>query len=178
MDICDFIPEKSQNWIVKNNTIYFKKHGLIPILKKIDGNYYISLDRRILRKVLKLSQHLVNLNQSFFYCDRITICDKHIYSENLEKIIRNYVLCLEDQVFFDFVKNSDYDYINNLTDFLNCYDCHSIFKMVYENLKSGHFLKMWVDWYTRTSHYTVKNEEIRDYYMGLERQIKLNIFFS
>lgn len=178
MDIYDFIPEKNQNWIVSNNTIYFKKHGLIPILKKIDGQYYISLDRRVLKKVLKLTSHLISLEQPFFYCDRLTISEKHIYSEDLELIIKNYILSLEDEIFFDFVQNSEFDYINNLTEFLNMYDCHSIFKNVYESLKFGHFQKMWVDWYTRTTHYVVKNEEIRDFFMGLERQIKLNIFFS
>jgi hypothetical protein len=178
MDIFDFIPEKNQNWVVSDNVIYFRKHGLIPILKKIDGCYYISLDRRIMRKVLKLTNHLLKLEQSFFYCDRLTICEKHIHSEDIEQIVRNYIMCLEDEIFFKFVQNSEFDYINNLTQFLNLYDCHSTFKMIYESLKHPHFMKMWVDWYSRTSYYVVKNEEIRDFFMGLERQIKLNIFFS
>jgi len=178
MDIEKFIPELNSNWVVRHNTLYYKKGGLIPLLKKIDGIYFISLDRRAMKKVIKLMNHTQTMGINFYLCDRMTIAEKHIYSEDLERIVRNYLLGLSDENFFYYIQNSNFDYIENLTNFLNLYDCHRIFKKLYDHLMHNHFMKLSVDWYTRITHHEVKNEEIRDFYQILERQIKLNVFFS
>jgi hypothetical protein len=178
MDIERFIPDSNPNWIARHETLYYKKGGLIPLFKKIDGNYYISLDRRATKKVTKLMKKLQDMGIIFYLCDRMTIAEKHIYNEHLERIIRNYLLALSDENFFYHIQNSNFDYIQNLTDFLNMYDCHRLFKKVYDSLLNLHFLKISIDWYTRTKYHEIKNEEIRDFYQILERQIKLNIFFS
>jgi hypothetical protein len=178
MDIYELLPEKNSNWVIKNNIVYFNKGVLIPILKKIDDNWFISLDRRILKKVLLLSNHLTEINHPFFYCDRITINEKYIYNQDLERIIGNYLMCLDNEVFFKFISNSKFDYEVNLTEFLNLYNCHGIFKVVYENCKKSHFLKKFTLWYVNQESYAVENEKIRDYYLNLSRQIKLNVFFS
>ncbi len=74
MDIEKLIPDKNdQNWYVDHNTIYFRKSGSIPVLKKIDGVYYVSLDLRIRNKVTKMINHLNKLELDFLLCDRITI---------------------------------------------------------------------------------------------------------
>lgn len=178
MDIERFIPDNNQNWHVKHETLYFKKLGSIPILKKIDNIWFITLDRRVTRAIIKLIKRFIELEESFFFCDRMSINEKHIYSEDLEGMIRNQLLALSDETFFKFISRSDFDYINNLTKFLNFYDCHKTFKSVYEKLKRDHFNKQWMDWYARKEYWQVNNEEIRDYFGILERQIKLNIFFS
>lgn len=178
MDFERFIPEINDKWFVKHQTIYFTKGGSIPLLKKIDGVYYISLDRRATRKVIKLIKKLNELDVEFYLCDRMTIAEKHIHREDLDNIIKNYLYAISDEVFFDFIQGSEFDYINNLTNFLNLYDCHKTFKHYYDKLKVNHFEKMWNDWYTMRTFYVVKNEDIRNYYSILERQIKLNIFFS
>ena len=178
MDIDKFIPDNSENWIIKHNTIYFKKYGLIPILKKIDGHTFISLDRRITKPVIKIAKKLSKMEEPFFFCDRNTICEKNIHIEDINNIVRNYVIAISDETFFKFIANSDFDYINNLASFLTTYDCHRTFKAVYDYQKHNLFHKKWIDWYSNKDYWQVKNEEIRDYYSILERQIKLNIFFS
>jgi hypothetical protein len=178
MDIEKFIPDVNPNWVVRHDILYYKKGGLIPILKKIDGNYFVSLDRRATKKVTKLMKKLQDMGIIFYLCDRMTIVEKHIYNQDIERIIRNYLLGLSDENFFNYIQNSNFDYIQNLTDFLNMYDCHRLFKKVYDSLLHGHFAKVTMDWYTRTKYNIVENVEIRDFYQILERQIKLNIFFS
>lgn len=178
MDIEKLIPESNNNWYVNHNTIYFIKNGSIPILRKIDGVYYVSLDLRVTNRVIKIIKHLTYLRVNFHLCDRNTISEKHIYNEDIERIIKNYILALTNEVFFRFIQDSEFDYIRNLTEFLNLYDCHSKFKYIYDYLKVQTFEKVWMDWYTRTEHYNVKNEEIRYFYSILERQIKLNLFFD
>jgi hypothetical protein len=178
MDINILIPENNNSWYVKHNTIYFLKYGAIPVLKKIDGVYYVSLDNRITKKVIKIIKHLTKLKIVFYLCDRMTICENHIHNEDKSNIIKNYLYAISNEVFFDFIKESEFDYVNNLTKFLNLYDCHKTFKHYYDKLKVNHYEKMWTDWYSMRTYYSVKNEDIRNYYSILERQIKLNIFFS
>lgn len=178
MDIERFIPDSNDNWLIRHNTIYFKKWGLIPILKEIDGIIFISLDRRITKAVIKISNKLSKMEEPFFFCDRNTISEKNIHNEDLGPIVQNYIMAISDEVFFKFISNSEFDYINNLANFLTLYDCHSLFKKIYDHKKDNFFNKKWIDWYNHREHWEVKNEEIRDYYSILERQIKLNIFFS
>lgn len=178
MDIYKFIPDLSSNWCINHQTLYFKKSGLIPILREIDGVIFISLDRRVLKAVIKLTKKMESLNHPFFYCDRLSINGKHIYKEDLQKIITNYLQAISDEVFFKFIKNSDFDFVMNLTRFIETFECSRTFKVNYDDLKVNYYNKLWIDWYTRKEHWQVRNEEIRDYYNILERQIKLNIFFS
>lgn len=178
MDIVNYIPDSSSKWIVKNETIYYQKGGLIPVLKRIDDTTFISLDRRITKQVIKIIEKLNSIEEPFLLCDRLTITEKHIYREDLPRIIENYLYSLSDETFFKFLKKGTFDYINNLTSFLNTYNSHKLFKVSYENLKRNHYHKKWMDWYTRKDNWQIKNEEIRDYYSTIERQVKLNIFFS
>ena len=178
MDIDKFLPNQSSNWCVKHDTIYYLKGGYIPVLKKIDGILFISLDQRITKQIIKMIEKLTNLNESFLLCDRLTIDEKHIYKQDLSRIIDNYLYSLSDETFFRFIKNSDFDYLGNLAKFLDTFRVHKLFKYRYEYLKKNHYHKKWIDWYTRRNYWTVKNGEIRDYYSVLERQVKLNIFFS
>ena len=178
MDIDRFIPDNSENWIIKHNTIYFKKYGLIPILKQIDGHIFISLDRRITKPVIKITNKLTKMEEPFFFCDRNTIYEKNIHNEDLQNIVRNYIIAISDESFFKFISISEFDYINNFANFLTEYNCHKTFKAIYDFQKDKLFNRKWTDWYTNKTHWEVKNEEIRDYYSILERQIKLSIFFS
>lgn len=178
MGIEKFLPDNNNGWSVKHETIYYKKGGWIPVLKLIDGDYYVSLDRRITRAVIKTVNKLQESDQDFFFCDRMTITEKHIYNEDLERIINNYLLAIADEVFYKFITNSDFDYINNLTKFLTQFEGYVIFKRRYDYLKANHFGKVWMDWYTKKEYWNIKNEEIRDYFSIFERQVKLNIFFS
>jgi len=178
MGICKFIPVNNESWVVNNDTIYFRKYGLIPVLKKIDGIYFVSLDRRVTKQVIKMIQKLEESNQEFLLCDRLSISEKHIYREDLPRIINNYLMAIGDDVFFKFITKTEFDYINNLTNFLEKFKGYEIFKNRYDYLKENHFHKTWMDWYTRKEYWNVKNEEIRDYFSIFERQVKLNIFFS
>jgi len=177
MDISEFIPNNSVDLVIKNNCIYVKKCGLIPLFKNIDGSFYVCLDKRVLRKSIKMIQHLSNLGVEFFLCDRNTISEKHIFNENLSNVIQNYLYCASDEGFFKFINSNDFDYVSNISEFIQIYDCYPIFKDVYEYLKKTHFEKKYTDWFSGREYYTVKNEKIRDFYGTLEREIKLNIFF-
>lgn len=179
MNLIDYIPNNSENWSIKNNTLYFRKGGYIPILKEIDGLLFISLDQRITRQVIRITNKLLESGDEFYFCDRLTISEKHIYREHLYRIIDNYLYAISNETFYKFFSASEsLDYVQNLTLFLDKFRCYELFKKRYDYLKDSYFQKKWTDWFNRKDYWEVKNEDIRDYYGILERQIKLNIFFS
>lgn len=177
MDIRGIIPN-NKNWEVKNNILYHRKYGMIPLANIIDDELYICLDRRCVKAFMDLIMYCESQNIEYLFCDRTTITEKHIYNENLEIIISNTLMCIEEDKFFDGIIDVRFDYIEILTRFLDLYDCHVTFKEVYETLKASHFEKHWMDWFTNIGHFVVKREDIREYYQTIERQIKLTLFLS
>jgi hypothetical protein len=178
MNIEKYIPDDSGKWVYKHKTIYFKKVCLIPMMKVIDGIIFVSLDRRVTKQNIKLIKKLQSMNENYLFCDRVTIDQKHIHYQDFERIIDNYLYMICDNTFFYFLKESNFDYIRNFTNFLETYGCFKPFKKRFELLKNNHFNKVWINWFTMAESWNVPNEEVRDYFSTIERQIKLNIFFS
>ena len=178
MDIRGIIPNKDKNWEIRNNILYYRKYGMIPLANIIDDELYICLDRRCVKPFISLIMYCENEKIDYLFCDRTTITEKHIYNENLQSIISNTLMCIEEDKFFDLIVSGRFDYIEILTRFLNLYDCHTNFKEVYEKLKSSHFERSWMDWFANKNYFVVKREDVREYYQTIEREIKLSVFLS
>ena len=54
MDIKEIIPNNNKNWEVRNNILYHRKYGMIPIANIIDDELYICLDRRCVKPFMSL----------------------------------------------------------------------------------------------------------------------------
>jgi hypothetical protein len=175
MNLDFYLPNNSEDWIIKNNTIYYHRLVDIPILKERKGIVWVALDRRVRKQVLRLINHLVSNNVKFYLTTRFNISQKDIFKEDLVTIIENYILALTDEFFFDAVFDSKFDYVKNLTDFMTDYDCHKLFKSPYEKIKKA-YLSEKTDWYTMRKYYLIKKEYIRDSIRTLEREIKISLF--
>lgn len=174
-DLNIFLPNSDRNWVIKNNIIYYHKYVDVAVLNIIDDIIWISLDRKIKKPIIKLIKHLTNLNVDFYFTTSFNIHNKQIYKEDLKDIIENYLLSLTDELFFDDIFDTGFDYVQNLTNFMTDYDCHGLFKEPFENIKK-YYLSEKYDWYTNKKYYIVKKEYIRDFISTLEREIKLNMF--
>ena len=174
-DLNIFLPNSDRNWVIKNNIIYYHKYVDVAVLNIIDDIIWISLDRKIKKPIIKLIKHLTNLNVDFYFTTSFNIPNKQIYKEDLQDIIENYLLSLTDELFFDDIFDTGFDYVQNLTNFMTDYDCHGLFKEPFENIKK-YYLSEKYDWYTNKKYYIVKKEYIRDFISTLEREIKLNMF--
>lgn len=172
MDIYDVIYNKKKE-------LYSEKLLKILIYKEIDGINFISLDRRILKESIKLIKLFCENNIEFFLCDRFSINEKFIYKEDLPQILKNYLLTLEDYSFFELVQNYDkFNFIKNIINFCELYDCFDELDSQYETLKQVYFLYTWRDWQNGKTIWNVSNEKIREYYSDLKRNIKIDILIN
>jgi len=172
------IPDTNSNWIVRKNILYYKKLALIPIGNVIDGDLFINFDRRCLNQVIKLVLHCISNKIIFKICDKDSITEKHIWNENLDGIIINYLCMLEDPRIFDLVQTSKFPYLEILNDFIETFSCQHIFSRVYQELKSDYFNQTYFDWNSRKRVYKIQNTEIRDYYNCILRNIKIISIFT
>jgi hypothetical protein len=177
MDIEVLIPNKDNNWICRNNVLYYKKFALIPLASKIDGELYINLDSRCIKPLLKLLNHCINKEINFLFCDKFTITEKHIWNEHIDGIIANNLCIIEEPKIFKLIKSNNLDYLNIFCKFLRLYECHNRFIKVYSELKRDHFSASWFDWYDHKMHYRVNDVEVREYYESLFREMKILLLF-
>ena len=177
LDLNTYLPNSDDRWIIKNNIIYFHKYVNIAVLTIKDDTVWISLDRRIPNIIIRMINHLTNIEVDFFLLTRDIIHNRNINREDLGSIIRNYLLALVDEEFFDRIfDETKFDYIMNLTNFLTEYDCHGLFKEHFEKIKTD-YLGEYMDWYQHGRMIPViKKEYIRDFIRALEREIKINLF--
>lgn len=175
LDLSIFLPNSDSNWIIKNNMIYYHKYADIPVLKIIDDVVWVSLDLKIKKQVIKMVKHLMMLNVVFYFTTCATIHQKFIYEEDLQDMIENYILALTDELFFDDIFNTGFDYVENLTNFMTDYDCHGLFKEPFEKVKR-YYLTEREDWFINSRYFIIKKEYIRDFISTLEREIKLSMF--
>lgn len=178
MDISLLIPDKDQNWVIKHNILYYKKFALIPLANYIDGDLYINLDNRYLMGVVRIIKHCQKMNIDFMFLDYLTITEKFISNENIDGIFSNNLLSICEPKIFDLIKNNKINYIQIISSFIKLYNCHNRFIKVYDELNKEHFQASWFDWFQHKIHYRVKNEEIRDYYDTLFREVKISLLLS
>lgn len=178
MDINLLIPDKDQNWVVRNNILYYKKFALIPLANYINGDLYVNLEKRYLMGVIRLVKHLQRNNLSFMFVDNLTITEKFIPNENMDGIFFNNLLSVNEPKFFKLIKDNQVNFIQIICDFIKLYNCHNRFIKVYDELKKNHYDASWYDWYDHQVHYRVKDKEVRDYYDSLFREIKLSLLLS
>lgn len=179
MDLDKLLPNRDKSWLIENDIIYFNKMGKIPLVKVIDDELYICLDRRTIKPVMWLIKHFTNIKQDFLFCCRETIFQKHIHNEDLKGIIQNTLLCLQNEKFFDMVKSEKFDYIDKIARFVHLYDCFGLFNEVHTQTNSRYFQRFYIDYFSsnRTIH-IVKSKEIREYFNALNREVKLHIFLN
>jgi len=179
MDLNKLLPNSNKSWLIENDIIYFNKMGKIPLVKVIDDELYISLDRRTMKPVIWLIKHFTKIGQNFLFCSRETIYEKHIHNEDLDDIIKNTLLCLQNEKFFDMVKREEFDYIEKIATFVSLYDCFTLFDQVHTHTNNRYFQRWYTDYFSsnRTIHH-VKSREIREYFSVLNREVKLHIFLN
>jgi hypothetical protein len=174
LDLNIYLPNTNENWKIRGNSIFYRKYADILLLNiDRDGQIWVSLDRRITKQVLILIKHLVNNNVDFFLTSRMIIHKKEIDTNDINFIISNYLKSLTDEVFFDGINNIGFDYLKNLSDFMTVYNCHSMLKEPFDKLKKS--CGTYYDWYTKKTRRKIEREDMEDFIMSLEREIKLNI---
>lgn len=174
MNLTELIPDNKPNWVIRGNTIYYYHYHLVPILQKRYSDIYVVLDMRVYKSVLKLVKHLVKYKVDFFFLTRSLNPNDNITTDAAKsEIIKNYMTALVNEKFFDNIGKTGLDYVENFGDYIQKTNSWLIFKEEFEKMKNQINRKTW-NYYE--AHYDVKREDIKNFIVNLEREIKLNMF--
>ena len=142
MDLLNKILPKSGEWVIRKNTLYKQKIHLIPIAKIIDDDLWIVFDKNIYRESIEIINICKNKSINFFITTPRLIRFDHIYSEDLEEIIHNYISHLMDKSWHRYYKNK-IDISDDLLRFIETYDCLSLFYTIHDEVKTNNEAYWW-----------------------------------
>lgn len=177
MELNNFIPKNcsEEEWCLRKNVIFKKKIIWIPIVTKIDDDFFIYLDLRIKREVLKVIKNLMINNIKFYLISplvsnkKIKISDEELHNLNIE----NYLNCYSNNFIYDGVKKINFDIIGNLIDYCVKFNCKDKIKEIYLEVNK-HVQLTSRNWYSNELIYNVDRIDIRSEFSSLYRDIQLS----
>lgn len=171
MELNNLIPNRSENWVIKKNILTYKKLTHIPILKKESDFYYIFLDNRVKKEIIRLIIHLNRIKLKFYF-----VTPEYSKPGGVEdfynKNIQHYLFCYIQPGFFKLFKKYNFDIIQNMVDWTIEFNCYNLIKTNYDIIKKI-LNKESFNYYN--GNYTHDYpKEIIDEYNTLYREIQIN----
>jgi hypothetical protein len=164
------MPDRSNNWLIKKNTLFFKKHTNIPVCYIEDDVAYIFLDNKIHNKIIKLTKHLMSLNIEFYFTSPLLSSPK--MNKSNELIIECYLFAYSDEYFSKGFNDIGFDLIYNMVKYTEKEDCFNSIKDCFKRVEKI-INKHYYDYYTRTENYDY-SESVRESFIGLYRDILIS----
>lgn len=165
MKLEDILP-KNDDYILKNNTIYYKKIYLIEILTiNEDGMYMLSLDNRITKRVLEIIKILKKNKIDFIFW----IPNKqHIEFETAINFFLS--TWINNKDFFYGFKKINFNPIKPFINFCIYYNCSSYIKDIYDDV--NHIIQTRINYsFMGQNNGYEYEEEIRDRFKAVWREI-------
>jgi hypothetical protein len=171
MELNKLIPNNNPNWVIKKKVLTYLRLNHIPLLKKEGDFYYIFLDLRLKKEVIRLVNHLTRLEVKFYFVVPAYSSPKGVLDFENENI-KHYLRCYVDEEFRHLLEKYNYDLIGNLVEWCIEFNVYHLIKENYEDFKERVNAKI-ADFWSNTfiMKYPV---EIRDDYNTLYRQIQIN----
>jgi hypothetical protein len=173
MDFYKLIPKKFRhlpNWSTNKKYLLFKKIHNIPVLYVEDNIVFVFLDLRIRKEIIAIIKHLNDIGVDFYFTHPDFSNPSEEYSER--DVIYHYLRCWADQKFHKEVNKINFDFVNNLTNWVKNYSSFQLLKTMYDD-----FLKVvnrkWHDYYSQKEVWDY-SEEIREEFRTLWRDIQIN----
>ena len=171
MDLNNIIPDNSSNWIVRGEFLFYKKLSLIPVCTIIDDIYYVMLDGKCHKAILKLTKKIMKMDVEFYFTTPLLASPKSIENFN-QKVLENYIHNYTNKHFFHGFKNIDFDLIHNMVKWTEKQNCFDLVKEIYDKYQKL-VNQEYYDYYSNRSFYPY-DEEIRQAFVGLYRDIQLS----
>jgi hypothetical protein len=162
MDLLDEILPNKQNWFIRNKTIYKSKIEDITIAKIIDGDVWIVFDKSIYKESLEVIDKCKEKHISFFLTTPRLIINEHIYQEDLEEIVYNYLSHLVDKKFYK--HSTRIDLIKLLVLLIDEYDCLCLFEESHDLVKKQYNFYWWD-----------RDKNLLDEFESKKRKLKIEI---
>lgn len=172
MELSSLIPNNSENWSIKNGTLFYKKiFQNLPMAQIEDDVVYIFLECSLPRITLQLIKHLMSLDVEFYmlppsFSHPATVIDNSY-------VVRHYFTTYSNQEFFNGFNKIGFDFTSNLVGWCKKEDCIPLIKENYEKVNTE-VQKIYYDWYAKKdiSDYSV---EIREEFKTLYRDIQISM---
>jgi hypothetical protein len=175
-DLNTFLPKSDGTYYIKDNCIWTKKIVEIRLLTIIDDVVWIVVDFRVRSKVILLVKHLTTLGVDFLLINSEISHKKLIYQNDLEIIIRTYLFAILDERFFYKIEELKIDFVKNLCNFIESYDCYKIFNETFQIFKKIYSPKK--RYYGYYGYPEIKDNKVKDYFLNIERCVKLKFFLD
>jgi hypothetical protein len=170
----NLIPDRSDNWIIKNNMLMYKKYVNLPVCVVQSDIVYIFLDNKIPNQIIKLTKHLISKKIKFFFTTPEYSAPNTIIDNN--KVINHYLHSYVNKHFFIGFRKIEFDLIKNLLEWCEKEDCHVLIKENYDII-SKKVMRKNIDFYTNKIYYEYE-EEIRQDFYTLYREIQINYLIT
>ena len=171
MDLDNIIPDNSSNWIVRGDFLFYKKINLIPVCTIIDDIYYIMLDGKCHKVILKLTKKIMKMDGEFYFTTPLMASPKSIENFNQE-VIQNYIHNYTNIHFFHGFRDINFDLIHNMVKWTEKENCFDLVKGIYDKYQKS-INNKYYDYYSNRSFYSY-DEEIREAFVGLYRDIQIS----
>lgn len=157
----------------KNNTIFFKKYENITVLTIESDFYYLYLDNRILKHIVKLYSILKKMDIEFYcvipsYSNPSGIYD--FYNSN----IKHYILMYLELSSTNYIEKYNIDIIDNMISWCLKFECLDLIANNYNLIKSDIVLNRYLRFSIRDySHRIYIDDKIKKNYESLYREITI-----
>lgn len=144
---------------------------------KSDNQWWVFLDLRISKYVIKLVAILEKHNIKFLFRSTLVFFDhKFTIDEFNDRNLQHYIDSIANDKFFDGFNKIGFDFTQSVANYLLRYKCYDTFSEVYK-VRKKILLSKEYDYYQNIQYYKIKREEIRNYISSLEREIKIGLLF-
>jgi hypothetical protein len=171
MELSSVIPDNSSNWIVRGEFLFYKKIHLIPVCTIIDDIYYVMLDGKCHKAILKLTKKIMKMDVEFYFTTPLLASPKSIENFN-RKVVENYIKHYTNKHFFYGFKDIDFDLIHNMVKWTEKENCFDLVKEIYDKYQKV-VNQEYYDYYANRSFYPY-DEEIREAFASLYRDIQIS----
>lgn len=170
MELNKLIPDNNSNWIVNNNQLLYTKLINIPICFIEDGIIYVFLENKLPRQIIKLTQHLIDLNVEFYFLPPKFSHPGNIFDNS--DVIRHYFYTYINKKFYDGFNNIEFDLIHNLIKWCDINDSYLLVKDIFTEVNKL-VQDRYYDFYQDKYRYRYP-EIIREEFNSLYRDIQIN----
>lgn len=171
MELNNIIPDNSSNWIVKGGFLFYKRLNLIPVCTIINDIYYVMLDGKCHKAILKLTKKIMKMDVEFYFTTPLLASPKSIENFN-QKVVENYIHSYTNKHFFHGFKDIHFDLIHNMVKWTEKENCFDLVKEIYDKYKKV-VSQEYYDYYSNRSFHQY-DEEIRQSFASLYRDIQIS----
>jgi len=175
MDLDKILPKNKEIKISKDR-VFIKNIAWLPLIEIISDNFlYIYLDLRLVNDVIKVVKNLQKTDYEFYFIPTI-MSDPGLRlsdDEYLSDIVRNYLRSYSRINFYNGFNKIGFDIIENMVKFCESQNCYHLVKDIYNDVNID-VQNQFFDFYSGKYKFEIENEDIREEFKTLYRQIQLN----